>query len=431
MFDPKTFTLMLLPIIIFESGYNMKTKGIFFKNIGTILIYAIFGSLFSAIATGIALSGLFSLKLFEPISMSTIECLIFGSLIAATDPVSTLAVFGALSVEPMLSMIMYRSCYNLLYSYGESVINDAVSIVMFNTMSKFLLTPMSFLAICNAVWTFIVMFLGSTVIGAIIALLCCLILKYVRFPSVVLETIIVFLTAYLAFELTESCELSGITASLSCGITMNYFGLRNLPKAGQEFSQQAVKVASSVADTLIFFQVGENVFLKETIFDVPWKLVLAVFVIIIVVRAVMIFGFTYLINMKRTKSKISVNSQIMMVHAGLRGAIAYSLALVFPSHNQEDITRVTMWIVILTIFTQGCSTYDMLHLLNIPLHCNYDTNPQNAENRKKRSVMQSSGTFAAKLTAWIENRVIPFFTNEQKEIDQPLLKSNFAYSFDL
>lgn len=106
VFDPKTFTLMLLPIIIFESGYNMKTKGIFFKNIGTILIYAIFGSLFSAIATGLALSGLFSLKLFDPINMSSIECLIFGSLIAATDPVSTLAVFGALSVEPMLSMIM-------------------------------------------------------------------------------------------------------------------------------------------------------------------------------------------------------------------------------------------------------------------------------------------------------------------------------------
>ncbi|CBK23706.2 uncharacterized protein [Blastocystis hominis] len=418
---------MLLPIIIFESGYNMKTKGIFFKNIGTILIYAIFGSLFSAIATGLALSGLFSLKLFDPINMSSIECLIFGSLIAATDPVSTLAVFGALSVEPMLSMIMFGSCYDLVMrSYGESVINDAVSIVMFNTMSKFLLTPMSFLAICDAVWTFLVMFLGSTVIGALIALFCCLVLKYVRFPSVVLETIIVFLTAYLAFELTESCELSGITASLSCGITMNYFGLRNLPKAGQEFSQQAVKVASSVADTLIFFQVGENVFLKETIFDVPWKLVLAVFVIIILVRAVMIFGFTYLINMKRTKSKISVNSQIMMVHAGLRGAIAYSLALVFPSHNQEDVTRVTMWIVILTIFTQGCSTYDMLHLLRIPLHCNYDTNPQNAENRKKRSVMASSGTFAAKLTAWIENRVIPFFTNEQKEIEQPLLKSSIT-----
>ena len=52
------------------------------------------------------LGTLFQFKFFGNIDMSVMECLIFGSLIAATDPVSTLAVFGALAVEPMLSMIM-------------------------------------------------------------------------------------------------------------------------------------------------------------------------------------------------------------------------------------------------------------------------------------------------------------------------------------
>ena len=39
MFDAKSCTLLLLPAIVFETGYNMKTKGIFFKNIGTIIIF--------------------------------------------------------------------------------------------------------------------------------------------------------------------------------------------------------------------------------------------------------------------------------------------------------------------------------------------------------------------------------------------------------
>ena len=52
------------------------------------------------------MGSLFQFKFFGNIDMSVMECLIFGSLIAATDPVSTLAVFGALAVEPMLSMIM-------------------------------------------------------------------------------------------------------------------------------------------------------------------------------------------------------------------------------------------------------------------------------------------------------------------------------------
>ena len=51
MFDAKSCTLLLLAIV-FETGYNMKTKGIFFKNIGTILIYAVFGATVSTLLTG-------------------------------------------------------------------------------------------------------------------------------------------------------------------------------------------------------------------------------------------------------------------------------------------------------------------------------------------------------------------------------------------
>ena len=52
MFDAKSCTLLLLPAIVFETGYNMKTKGIFFKNIGTIIIYAVFGATVSTLLTG-------------------------------------------------------------------------------------------------------------------------------------------------------------------------------------------------------------------------------------------------------------------------------------------------------------------------------------------------------------------------------------------
>ena len=53
------------------------------------------------------MAGLFNLHFFDPLSLSVTECLVFGALIASTDPVCTLGVFGALAVEPMLSMLMY------------------------------------------------------------------------------------------------------------------------------------------------------------------------------------------------------------------------------------------------------------------------------------------------------------------------------------
>ena len=236
-----------------------------------------------------------------------------------------------------------------------------------------------------------------------------------------IEAVVIFLTAYLASEITETLGLSGITATLACGITLSYFGLQNLSKQSQVFTQSAVKVASSLANSLVYFLIGSNVLLTGDIRDVPWKLVLTVFFTSHIVRTIVIFTLSFFINMKRTKSKLSIQSQIMIINSCLRGAISFALAINFPSHNQTIVTTVTMWIVVITVFLLGCSTYDMLHLLKIPLHCSYDTATHNG-GRHKRSIMANDGSLAARFGAWIEKYVIPFFTKPESQLEEPLLK---------
>ena len=52
--------------------------------------------------------------------LSLVESFAFGSLISAVDPVATLAIFQAIDVDQVLYMLVF----------GESVLNDAVSIVL-------------------------------------------------------------------------------------------------------------------------------------------------------------------------------------------------------------------------------------------------------------------------------------------------------------
>jgi NhaP-type Na+/H+ or K+/H+ antiporter len=107
-FDTEIFFLVLLPPIIFEAGYNMQRRK-FFANIGAICMFAFIGTLVSTVliagtvfytsqATGSATHG--ESAIFAATSdgrpFNGLESCIFGALISATDPVTVLAVFGAM-----------------------------------------------------------------------------------------------------------------------------------------------------------------------------------------------------------------------------------------------------------------------------------------------------------------------------------------------
>ena len=82
-----------------------------------------------------------------------VECLIFGALISSFNPNSVFTVYGDLSVDPNLHVLVY----------GEYCVKNAICIAVYNALSKFLLTPMSVLGVFNAIWTFLVMIVGSFV----------------------------------------------------------------------------------------------------------------------------------------------------------------------------------------------------------------------------------------------------------------------------
>ena len=117
-FNYHAFFTLLLPPIILDSGYSMKKRH-FFRNFGSIVAFAVAGTIISTavVSLGLLILGWVGLSYTLPIS----EAFMYGSLISAVDPVATLAVFAHVGAPDQLNSILA----------GESILNDAVAIVLY------------------------------------------------------------------------------------------------------------------------------------------------------------------------------------------------------------------------------------------------------------------------------------------------------------
>ncbi|KAG1686119.1 Sodium/hydrogen exchanger 6 [Nymphon striatum] len=158
-FDPEIFFNILLPPIIFNAGYHLKRK-YFFRNLGAIFSFAFIGTLISCFVVG---GIMYAFTLLKPsLSFTFTDCLYFGALISATDPVTVLAIFNDLHVDVNL----------YAFVFGESVLNDAVAIVMTSAITSYEESIIdgaegfSGIAFLHALGIFAYVFICSFLIGA-------------------------------------------------------------------------------------------------------------------------------------------------------------------------------------------------------------------------------------------------------------------------
>ena len=166
-FDFEFFMTFLLPPIIFEAGYNMNVRA-FFGNLGPTAFFAFIGTFASTFIVGGIVWYAGQLGYCYPLGL--LASLTFGSLISATDPVTVLAVFSKLGVKvDLFSMV-----------FGESVLNDAVAIVLSRTLLSFN-EPGAAVdgpAIKAAALSFVIIFVGSSLIGIFFGCLASIVYKY-------------------------------------------------------------------------------------------------------------------------------------------------------------------------------------------------------------------------------------------------------------
>ena len=199
-FDYQIFFNLLLPPIILSSGYELHQAN-FFRNIGTILTFAFAGTFLSAVVIGLIL-WLFAL-IPGSLPMSFVDAISVGATLSATDPVTILAIFNTYKVDPKLYTIIF----------GESILNDAIAIVIFETAQKYTKGASGDYGVINffeGVGIFLVVFFGSLMIGVVVGAGTALMLKFTyvrRFPHI--ESCLVVLIAYGTYFFSHGIHMSG------------------------------------------------------------------------------------------------------------------------------------------------------------------------------------------------------------------------------
>uniref|UniRef100_A0A8C0KVD8 Sodium/hydrogen exchanger n=1 Tax=Canis lupus dingo TaxID=286419 RepID=A0A8C0KVD8_CANLU len=370
-------------------------QGNFFQNIGSITLFAVFGTAISAFVVG---GGIYFLGQVRKTSLKNSEKLIFFELLciwlpdSAVDPVATIAIFNALHVDPVLNMLVF----------GESILNDAVSIVLTNTAEGLTRKNMSDVSgwqtFLQALGYFLKMFFGSAALGTLTGLISHIDLR--KTPSLEFGMMIIF--AYLPYGLAEGISLSGIMAILFSGIVMSHYTHHNLSPVTQILMQQTLRTVAFLCETCVFAFLGLSIFSFPHKFEISF----VIWYLYLFGRAVNIFPLSYLLNFFRDH-KITPKMMFIMWFSGLRGAIPYALSLhldLEPMEKRQLIGTTTIIIVLFTILLLGGSTMPLIRLMDIE--------DAKARRRNKKDVNLSK---TEKMGNTIESEHLSELTEEEYE----------------
>ncbi|XP_067624028.1 uncharacterized protein Nhe2 isoform X26 [Eurosta solidaginis] len=353
---PNTFFFYMLPPIILDAGYFMPNR-LFFDNLGTILLMAVVGTVFNTATIGFSLWGCGLIGMFGPEVPRFLDTFLFAALISAVDPVAVLAVFEEIHVNEVLYIVVF----------GESLLNDAVTVVMYHMMEVYNEIGISEIIpqdIASGVGSFFVVAIGGTVIGIIWGFLTGLMTRFTDHVRVI-EPIFIFVMAYLAYLNAEIFHMSGILAITFCGITMKNYVEANISQKSHTTIKYALKMLSSSSETIIFMFLGVATVNNNHVWNTAFVLLTITFCSVYRVFGVVILSA--LANRFRLH-KLSRVDQFVMSYGGLRGAVAFALVLLVDERivKQKDMyVTTTIAVIYFTVFLQGITIKPLVKLLKV------------------------------------------------------------------
>uniref|UniRef100_A0A674CEE3 Sodium/hydrogen exchanger n=1 Tax=Salmo trutta TaxID=8032 RepID=A0A674CEE3_SALTR len=355
--QPFTFFFYLLPQIVLDAGYSMPNK-LFFGNLGAILVYAVIGTCWNAATLGLALWGCWLGGAMGNIDTGLLQLLLFGSLIAAVDPVAVIAVFDEVHVNEVLYILVF----------GESLLNDGVTVVLFNVFNAFVSLggpQIDIVEIIKGIISFFVVAVGGSLVGVAFALLISLLTRCTKNIQII-EPGFIFVLGYLSYLTAEMLSLSAILSCTFCGVCCQKYINANMDEKSVSTVRYTMKVFANGSETIIFVFLGISA-IDPSIWVWNTAFILLTLLFIFVFRFIGVFLLTWILNQYRLVP-LDFIDQLVMGYGGLRGAVAYGLVLLLDENKYKEkklMISTTLIVVYFTVMLQGITMKPLVTWLKV------------------------------------------------------------------
>lgn len=329
---PESLFFVFLPILIFESAYNMKFRNVK-ENKYSMGILAVFGLLISAVFIGFTGQWAFRELGFE---VPLLVTMLFGAIISSTDPVAVLSLFKEYGAPHRLTLIFE----------GESLFNDATSFALFLVFLEICIHGYTgYPTLISAVFSFTTMLLGGVLFGLLMGLMFSKLIEWVR-GNEHLEITMTLLVAHFTFILAEllskhlvimghEIHVSSIIATSISSMVMGNYGRFKMSHAVEEYMDKFWSYFAFVANSLVFILMGLmfahlSIELKK-IALLPIAVIIAV---VVVARVISVYLSVSIVNLLKLEDRIPQTWQQLLSWGSLRGALAIVMVLLIP----DDMT---------------------------------------------------------------------------------------------
>ena len=343
LLTPDIIFMVFLPGLLFEAGMNLHVRHLM-RNLIPILLLAIPGVIIATLVTGFAVHWALGLPL--------IAALVFGVLIAATDPISVLALFKELGAPKRLNVLVE----------GESLFNDGTAVVLFQILLAGVVSGE--FDVVQGIGRFLVVALGGGALGLGLGYLVSRVTERIDDPRV--EITLTTILAYGSFLLAEQLHVSGVIATVGAAVMIGNFGAETGMSSRTRVALWSFwEYWAFVINSLVFLMIG----IEVHVFDLlgHWQAIALAIGVVLLGRIVTVYTITPLSNL--LSKPISFVWQHVLVWGGIHGSVSLALVLTLPLDfpYRGQILAMTFGVVAFSIVLQGLTVAPLMRRLGIEM----------------------------------------------------------------